>query len=272
MFVKFVFLLMIYLPLAGQPGILSEGRHPSSSARGRTGICQWNNTHSELNPALLSNLSHSSVSLYGKNYYFVKGLSNENLLVQFKLNENSGTSLLFSADGSKDYREFLLKWSYGRQLGPHTQMGLGFYGILKNQSTFSSSWVGNVQWGIMTMLLPDLLLGCVITNPFVIAQSTSNRLPFYFTAGINYSIYKGLEFLIELSKEGFTELYTSAGIQYQVSERIQIAVGIKTSGPQLSAGISYSFSNNFASSLAMENHPLLGLSINSGIDYLIKKN
>lgn len=266
-----VFVILALSNSYGQHSILSEGIHPSSFGRAKTGICLWNNYINTVNPALLAGLTSSSLSIYTRNYYFTKGISNQNVLLQIKINEHSGTSLLLSKDGSRDHAEYLLKLSYGRKLGQHTKMGIGLFGWVLNQNAIKNKMYFNVQWGITTRINPNLMAGCVLSNPFYFHKAIENATPFHFSSGINYRIYKGLELLAEIQKQGFSALSTSVGLIYQASLHLQFFAGVGNTGPQITAGILYSLKKKFAFSMAIENHPILGSSLNTGIDYLIYK-
>ncbi|MBK9107789.1 MAG: hypothetical protein IPM92_05255 [Saprospiraceae bacterium] len=270
----FYAIALVFLTLSsgfGQHSILSEGIHPSSFARANTGICLWNNYINTVNPALLSGLTSSSLSVYARNYYFTKGVLNQNILLQFKIDKLSGASLLLSKDGSQDYAEYLLKLSYGRQLGQHTKMGIAVFGWVLNQFAIKNKMYVNVQWGITTRINPNLMAGCVLSNPLYFHKSVTNSPPFHFSSGINYRIYDGLELLAEIQKHGFTALSTSVGLNYQASLHLQLFAGVRTSGPQISVGIMYALRNKFKCNMAVENHPLLGPSLNTGIDYFMIK-
>lgn len=179
--------------------------------------------------------------------------------------------MILSRDGSKDFAEYIFKLSYGLQLGPHTKMGIGLFGILLDQYQLKNNLHANIQWGITTRISPNLMAGCVLTNPFSILKPAINVPPFHFKTGVNYRIYKGLELLVELQKEGFSDLFTSVGINYLASLNLQCSVGVRTSGPQMSAGILYTLTQKFSISMAMENHPHLGISLSTGIDYHLRK-
>jgi hypothetical protein len=269
--VKWLIVVTGLIPGMGeaQHGIFSSLRDVESVAIGRAGVCSWEHGSTLVNPANACVDGLSSVTVLGSSYYFVTGLYFLAIHWEQSLTNSSGLSVVVCRDGGPNYAEHLLGVAYGRKIGAHSSMGLGFHGAFANPKLSSKIFQAGVRWGICTQVSANCKLGAVVNNPFLLFDRNNYTLPFSFAGGINYRVYKGLELLAELHKEGLSRPGLAVGILYSPSLNLRIGTGLNAIGPSLCLGISYRPLRRLEWSLAMESHPALGLRLSHGIRYIL---
>jgi len=244
-------------------------RDVESMALGRAGVCTWTPGHTLVNPANIGDDGFSKLTGIIANYYFVNGLYFFAIHWEHNLTKSSGLSVIGCRDGGRDYAEHLLGISYGRYIGAHSSMGVGFHGAFANSQPSGMVFQAGMRWGICTQVSANCKLGAVVNNPFLFFNRNGLSLPFSFAGGLNYRVYKGLELLAELHKEGLSPPGLALGILYSPDLNLRIGTGLNAIGPSLCLGITYRPLRRLEWSLAMESHPALGLRLSHGIRYLL---
>ncbi len=269
---RILILLLSCLPsdLFGQHSILFSASDVNALAAGQSGVAQWKDGNGLINPSQLPFISQSSLEISGKNHYLLADLFSTSLSFQSKLGDTRAFSFHLIREGSVDYSESLVNLNYGLRIGTKAAIGIGFNGFFVQQTERKPSFQLSGNLGIRTLLGKDVLIGCVVHNPFAFWQNTSLSLPFHYAAGLNYKIYQELEVQAEIQKEGFAPALMGFGFNYRPFVPLEFGVGVQTSGPNILAGFSYHKPSHYRMAYTANFHFLLGLSSSFSFRYLFK--
>lgn len=119
----------------------------------------------------------------------------------------------------------------------------------------------SLDFGGQAHIYKNLLFGAQVSNfrLSVISQSVKNRIETRLALGLKWKTYENLSLYSELGKEAGFAAETKVGIEYKVSNIIQLRTGISTQPNIFHAGTSIKH-GSYILDYAVSNHPILGLS------------
>ncbi len=223
------------------------------------------------NPALLGTINQMQTGIFYQNRFLLKQLGLKAVAFVLPLN-NSALGLTFSSFGYSIFQENQLKLSYGMKLGEKVNAGVGL------------SWLNNQINGIeyvrkYNFILPEMALMYQVTKNLTIATSVYNpvmqkikssrydeRLPTVFKLGGRYTLSDKVILYSQINKDLDFDASVRAGMEYFVSEKLILNMGIATTATLAAFGVSYRL-NDWGLNFGTSYHQQLGFSPSVGIVY-----
>ncbi|MEX0681115.1 MAG: hypothetical protein WD097_07010 [Balneolales bacterium] len=226
------------------------------------------------NPALISN-SKSAFGVFTIRYYGMKELEDHtaviNLPVPYPFISDTpllGMSVGLHTYGFELYRETQLRngWSLHRE---QIQLGIAVRYIHVRIEGYDSAGSGAMDAGLTAELFRGFRIGYRVSNLFYnrIGTGENALLPQEMAVGISWNEITGLLLTFDIVKDPVFPFSVRAAIESNPANRMYIRGGWTSNPFTWSAGAGFDLAR-FQSNLAIQNHPVLGLS--PGIDCLFR--
>jgi hypothetical protein len=222
------------------------------------------------NVSLLGNISEFQGGVFYQNRFMLKQLGLKAFAAALPLN-NAAFGLSFNSFGYNVYQENQLKLSYGMKLGEKVTAGVGL-SWLNNQ--INSEYAQKYNF-----IIPEMAITFKVTDKLTAASSVYNpmmqkikssrydeRIPTIFKLGAQYIFSDKVIFHTQIDKDLDFDASVKAGVEYLISDKINVNLGIATSPTIAAFGVGYNLTNwvlNFGASV----HQQLGVSPSVGIIY-----
>lgn len=250
-----------------------SGSIPTPFSVAQTSVSDSHHWTAFHNPAMLGQVDKSEVAIHYENRFQLSELSTKSVQAAFP-NKLINTGFALSQFGYSLYQEILLGVGWGRNFSNKFSMGVQFNyftSYFEASNTYRAALL--VQFGLLAHLSPDFCLGFSCFNPFqsnINAEFVVQRLPSIFSIGAEYFFSQELVWRSQMDREVSSNYRFATGFEYSMIQPVIIKIGAYRSDylvPCLGLGLN---TGAFGLSFNTEMHPLLGLSPNLGLKYLIQ--
>jgi hypothetical protein len=218
------------------------------------------------NSSLLPTQNQSSLQLFYKNYYSIKGLDLAAVHYQFRLWDTPLAASMVRF-GNKLYSENIFTSGFGYNLGNDFYFGasLSIYHLqIKGYQQTTSLGISISSAYRFNEQLTFAVNVSNINEP-KIGQS-QEIIPVSGTLGLAYSILENAEILVDLFKDSYEEFDHRFGLRILAFENVSILTGFRSSVNSFSAGLIYSL-KSYHFKYAIDIHPVLNMSHAIGFSY-----
>jgi hypothetical protein len=267
-----LFFLIFALPFSAS--VLQQVENPRSAALGGCYVMLPDNMYAHVNQASISSVSSPTLAISYQNRFVVKELSL--LSARFSMPTkwmNVGVS--YSFFGFSLYHEMTTGVHVSKTLSPQFSLGaqVDYVSVyLSPEDGTTATFVPQI--GMQIKASPTLTIGAHVYNFTFSTLSTAYHheyLSTYFSAGLGYLIDKKLLVTTQLSKPLREEAILCGGIDYTLMPELILRTGFRSQQyvqPTFGIGLNLDV---FQVDLGFQYHPLLGLTLSSGVVYVFGK-
>lgn len=223
-------LLLIGLPVfvSGSNACLPFGGR--QAGMGNAGVSLYDFWAIGHNQAGIAHLENAAAGFYFENRYHTREMAYG--AAAFILPTTSGVfGINVSYFGFSLYNESRISLAYARAFGERLSTGLQLnYMHTYIGEGYGSTANATVELGFIYELLPGLNIGAHIFNPTQarIADYADERLPVILRTGLSYSFSENLMVIAETEKDINHKAVFRAGIEYQLTEGVNVRAGLGT--------------------------------------------
>ena len=174
--------------------------------------------------------------------------------------------------GLQAYNEKKIGVSFAKSFGEKFSAGLQFDYMNLFIEEIGNKHLFTFEAGLQYYLLPQLLLGAHVNNPIrlTIDEETDEKLPTIMRFGLNYMPSKKIALLFEVEKDLDFKPMFKFGIDYRVVDKLSLRGGFNAAPFTGSFGIAAHL-KSIEIAVAANIHPVLGVSPNLSLVYVLKK-
>ncbi|HCQ29089.1 MAG TPA: hypothetical protein DIU39_02310 [Flavobacteriales bacterium] len=222
------------------------------------------------NVSLLGNVTDFQGGVFYQNRFMLKQLGLKAFALTLPV-KNASFGLSYNTFGYSLFQENQLKIAYGMKLSEKVTAGVGL-SWLNNQINTEYAQKYN-------FILPEMAVTFKVTDHLTVATTVFNpmmqkikssrydeRIPTIFKLGANYKFSDKVILHTQIDKDLDFDASVKAGVEYIISEKINLNIGVATSPTIAAFGVGYNLNNwmlNFGASV----HQQLGVSPSVGIIY-----
>ena len=183
-----------------------------------------------INPAALAQAKQAGAGVYTDRMFMLKDLSNFAAAIVLPV-KWGGFGLAARYFGGPHFNTAQLGIGYGKKLGDKADAGIQFNYNTIQLAGYGSAGVITVEAGTLLHISNQLHLGLHIYNPLGGKFGTLNneQLASVYTAGLGYDVSAVFFVSAACSKETDQPINISASMQYAVSKRLFLRLGISGS-------------------------------------------
>lgn len=230
---------------------------------------KWTAFH---NPAILTVIQNTSVSINYENRFELKELSTKSVSIAFPT-KLVDLGLAMSHFGYSQYNEMQAGLGLARSFSSKFSMGVQFnYYSVYLSPTVGSKGTLVAQVGLLSEVLPRFFVGFHAFNP---AQTnikvgiTEKRIPSVFSLGSSYYFTDKLIWVAQLDKEVDYDLQWRTGFEYELIKELSVRMGGYGSPFVPSLGVAVQL-KKLQLDVNVERHPVLGINSICELGYSFK--
>jgi hypothetical protein len=266
---KVRYLLILILVFTQFAGAAFENKRAGISQVGLSmaGVASSKNDFLLLsNSSLLPLQKQSSLQLFYKNYYSIKGLDLAGVHYQWRLWEIP-LAASFIRYGNKLYSENIFTSGFGYNIGNDLFVGASLSVFHLQIKGYQQTTALGVSISSAYRFNEQLTFALNVNNlnEPKIGQS-QEIIPVSGTLGLAFSIFENAEILVDLFKDSFEEFDHRFGLRILALENVTILTGFRSSVNSFSAGLKYSL-KSYHIKYAIDVHPVLNMSHAIGFSY-----
>ena len=211
------------------------------------------------NQAGLANVSSLSLSLSAERRFHSSALSYYAL--SFAVPTTFGNfGMILQRFGNGDLNQQIVGLAYGRRLLENLMIGARFDYLQMRIAQYGKKAVATVEMGLQARVMPQVLLGFHVYNPFQVRLLEGEVLPVVLRLGGQYEASDKVRLFGEIEKisdlpEGF-----GFGIEYLFLDRLAARIGYSTQPQLVTFGVGYSLDSRYSVDIGSSVHSYLGLS------------
>jgi hypothetical protein len=220
------------------------------------------------NQAGLARLKNMEAGIYYENKFLLPELSLKGLAFAAPL-KSGVLGLSVSHYGFSLYNETQAGLAFSRSLGEKVSAGVQ----VNLFNTYIGEGYGNqtmvsAEAGILAELTDAITLGAHIYNPnrTKISDFANERIPTIMRLGMNFKLSEKVLMCAEVLKDTQHKPIVKFGIEYEVAKDFFLRTGVSTNPSRNSFGFGYK-QKQYTIDIASSKHPLLGYSIQTGLNY-----
>jgi len=223
------------------------------------------------NPSLLALYTQKEVRIDYYNRYSLNELATVSGNFSFP-NKALPMGLHIASFGYDEYRESLLRLSFGKALHKWLSLGIGVqYALLQSDLFETDISRLSTDIGITVSPVDNWLIGLSVINFPSISLTDENNdkkyiTPFLIQAGINWQFINNLLITTGAVYTEETPFSASMGMEYTPFSDFELRMGIRTSPLCPSVGVGYRISM-LTADIVMIYHPVLGISTGIGLSF-----
>ncbi len=258
-------ILMIFTALFPTPrkaaASFEPGKWPCAFlARGSSGIAVSGLENGfVINPALLTDSSANSLSVFYRNYYGLSDLNDFNLTLQWRF-FRMPMGGAFGQFGDKNYREQTLIWAMAWSITKHFSLGLALQVFWLNIKHYGQATALGSLLAVHYKISSQLSLATVAGNlnePRL--NGRADAIPVYFDTGLQWKPLQRLSFSLDIFKDDRFDFDFRYGLGYHFVPSIELLAGFRQQTHTFTAGLQIrKMMIHFG--YALEWHPELGVS------------
>lgn len=162
--------------------------------------------------------------------------------------------------GNGDLNQQIIGIAYGRKLMDDLMIGVRFDYLQMRIAQYGKKSVATAEMGLQARVVPQVLLGFHVYNPFQVRLLEGETLPVVIRLGVQYEASDKVKVFGEIDKiselpEGF-----AFGIEYLFLDRLAARIGYSTQPQLVTFGVGYSLDRRYSIDVGTSVHSYLGLS------------
>lgn len=241
------------------------------AAMGNTGVMTpsiWSTSH---NQAGLAYLKTTEIGLHYENKFLIQELGLSSLSFALPTKKSGTFGLNYNHFGYAKYNENKIGLSYAKMFGGTFAASVQIdYFQTHIDEEYGNKGVPVAEIGILSQPVKGLYIGA---HAFNVSRTkmdnySNERIPTTFKLGLGYAFSEKALVCIETEKDIDKKAVFKGGIEYQLLVNLYLRTGIITNPVQNTFGIGYKM-KKFKADIAFATHPVLGLSSQISISYLL---
>ncbi|MEM9261451.1 MAG: hypothetical protein AAGA62_17560 [Bacteroidota bacterium] len=216
------------------------------------------------NPAGLGDMDRLGVNVSGEQRFGISELQLVSLGAAIPT-DFGGIGVSISSFGFSTLRESRVGLSYGRRLAPNFRIGVGLLGFNTAIEGYDSRFAATFSIGFQVDILPELSVGFRAFSPLRVETVEGEYLPQLLSAGFSYNPNEKVTVLAEVHQDLDVTARFRGGIEYSLSQELDLRFGVASGPAEVSFGAGYFASENIRIEVAANYHETLGLSPGVGL-------
>lgn len=270
-----LFLILIFCAFQSKATVFPTTQGPVSLGFGTISSLKSDPFAAYNHQGSLAFAKQNSLSLGFQTQYFVDGLNQAYLAANYKISKTQTLGLAYNFFGNQYYNEGLLKVSFANKFTSHFGGGisLDYMRLQLPKESYPVKHLITAGAGIYSSFNSDFDFALQVINPLRVSLSDYNdeRLPFITNASLFYKSTSKLIIAAEWSQQMNGKGNLKVGLNYKVSDKLNICAGVYNKPINPSFGLSFT-SKNISIHLALSMHPYLNATSAAGITYLPSVN
>ncbi len=264
-----IFVLIIFS--AQTQGIHFSGSRANSLAN--AGVCIEDVYSFHNNPANLSSIENTSFGISYENRFLLKELQNQSLVIAIPI-QYGVLSIGGNTFGYTDFRTFKTGIGYAMPLTEGLSMGVQLnYLTVRLPESYGRGQTFTGEFGLSYKVTEDWTFGLSVFN---LGRNKLTEMPEdrYCTSmrfGTQYLVSEKTMLVGELEKDIEHPLRTKIGLEYLPIKNLAFRCGFATQPIELTFGLGWIISDQYALDFGTQYHQILGWSPNVSFKYAIVK-
>lgn len=266
-------LVVFFAPLLLVPGgeLFAQNGLPSvAGTRGRalggTGLTFVDTYAAWTNPAGLAKLNAVGGNVSGEQRFGLSELQNVGLGVGLPA-AGGGLGLTFMSFGYATLRENRVGLSYGRSLARNFRVGGEIVGHNLSVEGYDSRFAATFSLGMQLDIIPELSIGFRAFSLLRVETAEQEYLPQLLSVGLGYRPNDKMLVMAEVHQDLDVAARVHIGLEYLVTEKIDLRLGVTTGPAELSFGAGFWATDNIRVEIAGAYHETLGVTPGVGLAY-----
>ena len=242
---------------------------PRSNGLGGATTCVHDAWSVYNNPGAFGFLEKTELAVSYENRFLLKELSTQALAFGYHTEKNGNFGLHFQQYGFSLYKEMIGGITYAMKLSPDFSAGasINYHGVYLAENYGSRSTLA-AGFGMVYALNDQVRIGMRVQNlsRARLAEFDDERLPTYFSLGLQYLISKKVFWTLDAEKDLVHPVNIKSGLEIQAHEIFALRLGVNSYPFQSAFGVGLKF-KNFDLDIAAQWHTVLGISPSGGLKY-----
>ncbi len=162
--------------------------------------------------------------------------------------------------GNGDLNQQVIGLAYGRKLFDELMLGVRFDYLQMRIAQYGKKAVATAEMGLQAWVVPQVLLGFHVYNPFQVRLLEGETLPVIVRLGVRYEASDKVSVFGEIEKISELPEGVGFGIQYLFLDRLAARIGYSTQPQLVTFGLGYSIDSRYSVDVGSSVHSYLGLS------------